>query len=577
MCQFCGKEIHEAVIRDCFSHYGLENWKHWDVSHFNLIIGENGMGKSRLLLAVRELCKNEKITCLYIDFTKIQGKLNDKNQTPRNLADTLLYLGTMPDDAFYNFIPFLENNLVSFSEYLNRLSQDQLEMVMGERRKNINHFLLKHLGRQLVFEGKDGKCMISYREVDKEPLPFLDAVNEMSPGERCILYFALGILCVEADRRCSGNYVLLLDEPENHLHTKALLGLANDLKSRAIAQNSHIVIASHSVFLIPLFRFNEIRLMENGKIRKPKASLYQDAFDTLIGNTNAGGGNLQEFLSSIYHWNFCNYLTECLCEPTTVERATKNDPQLKKLIEQLSKLKQRNQIKLLDYGGGSGRIAKCLQLYFLDNPTSVLRQKLTYDIYDPAPEYHDLPKEVWMGNAYDETTRTLLSEKQYDIVVVYNVLHEVDITEWENTLNRILQLLRDDGILVFGERMVLSQGERPYGKSGYLVLGKEELSIMFGKTNVSVIILPKESNQLNGNRVTRASDPTECCAIISPRVIKITDVTIKEALEHLSKRSKDAVISAMDGGPVKNPPRQYAFYCQQYINAEHALELLEKA
>lgn len=575
------KRAGEEAVRRCFDEYGISGWEKWDFRQFNLITGENGMGKTRLLKAVRDICEKAKIPCIYMDFTKI-GKSSPTEENEENwvkLANPLLYSGPLPEEAYADFIPFLEKNADAFSRYLNQMSESALQTIMGERRDKINQTLMDNLGRELCFDRNEAECRVSSRVSGRKMLSLANAVAEMSPGERSIFYFALGLLCAAEDQRTSGEFVLIMDEPENHLHTRALLNLVNaamELDSKK--PRIRLLIASHSIFLVPLFRFEEIRLIENGAIMLPRGLLYQDVYDRLVGDSGEKGESLQEMLSSISRWTFCNYLTECLCEPIVTDTAKKTDPEMLKLLDVLKPfLQEDKQIRLLDYGGGSGRIAKCLQLRFMEEPEHPLIDRLQYDVYDPDPDYEQLPREPWMGRAYGEGDRNRLPKASYDVVVLYNVLHEIDVTEWKDTLNGILGLLDDGGILVFGERMVLSQGERPFGKSGYLVLGKNELSNLFGDKHVREISLPTGASE-GAEKAEPKKDPTECYEISFPQNIKVTGKGVRRALKTLSARSLHEIKRVIDKGPVQegeHPPRVYAFYCQQYINAEHALELLD--
>ena len=136
------------------------------------------------------------------------------------------------------------------------------------------------------------------------------------------------------------------------------------------------------------------------------------------------------------------------------------------------------------------------------------------------------------------------------------------MTEWADTLNHIFSLLREKGVLIFGERMVLSQGERPYGKSGYLVLRQKELSTLFCDGNVEELFLGKDKR-----------DPTVCCVIqLNGRMVTSTHVT--ETIKVLRDRSWDMIQRFIEQGTDARQAREYAFYCQQYINAKHALGLL---
>lgn len=550
-----------------YEKYGITGWENRLFTRFNLITGENGAGKSRLLRAVRDLCNEAGIPCIYMDFTTI-GKSPPASRYDAGLNDVLLYNYCFPPSVYEDFIPFIENKSEEFSEQLSQINAGGSRAVKS-RREEINRFLETHLGRKLVFirEADGEKCCISSRVDSRKPLPFVEAVAEMSPGEKAILYFALALLCVNRDEQMKKSFVLLLDEPEEHLHAKALRGLIEELrKLDTVSSKGTVFIASHSIFLAPYAQFQDIILLENGAVQYSKASLYEDVYRSLIGNSETSDGNLQEMLASISFWCFGNYLVECLDPPTVSGKASASDPQALKLLNRLLS-RGGADIELLDYGGGKWRIAHCINLYFKEHPNCALSERLKYDVYDRESNSGDMPECPWARQAYvgANAFELKMPEKRYDLVVLYNVLHEVDVTEWARTLNFILSLLKDDGMLIFGERMVLSLGELPYGKSGYLVLGETELHELFGKQYVQRLPRVKDD------------DPTECYVITYPRAISVTSGNVQNAIKALMSRSEDAVEAIIEKRSKSHPARTYAFYCQQYINAKHALSLLAEA
>lgn len=562
-------EISEKI----FSKYGITGWNVWNYSQVNLVMGENGAGKSRFLRALRDACIENHVPCVYMDFTQMKG---DYTQIKRNkkgtssLTGTLLFHGTFDTALYHDFIPTLENDTEAFSRQLMQFrSMSPAVPVIGERLENMNAFLDRHLGRRLDFGTDPTQCTLTCREQGRAPIPVEQALREMSPGERCILYFALGILCVQADENMPNNYLILLDEPENHLHPKALRELIEDVKKKeTLPSNCALVIASHSIFLIPMFEFEEIIHIQGGAIGRPSGHLYGDLYRSLVGGDSPDGSSLQTFMTSLDSWGFANYIAECLAaEPMVRDNPQAADPQFLKLKEMFwSALQTRKEgdppVHLLDYGGGSGRIAKCLKLY-LDQQGVSLDKKLVYDVYDIELQKDTLPQTPWMGETYSEEGNVPIHT--YDFIVLYNVLHEIDITKWAQTLTNMLNMLKSTGLLVFGERNVLSRGERPFGKSGYLVLKLEELKCLFGEKAVEEIPL-----KLNGR------DPTSCYTIRARDADAVTPENVERAVEALSQRMNKAVRQYIDREVASPNSREYAFYCQGKLNAEHALELLRR-
>lgn len=561
--------LNEEKAAAMFSEAGISGWNTWSYSQMNLIMGENGAGKSRFLRAVRDVCIENGIPCVYMDFTQMKGNYE---QIQRNKGDrltgTLIFHGGIDASLYHDFIPMLESDMEAFSLRLMGFKTMSMPVIV-ERLEQINVFLDRHLGRMLDFDSDPEQCMMTCREQGRTAISVEKALKEMSPGERCILYFALGILCVQGDERMPDNYVILLDEPENHLHPKALRALIKDVKQeKTLPSNCRLMIASHSIFLVPMFQFEEIIHIQNGTLGHPSGKLYGNLYRSLVGSDSPDENDLQTFMTSLDQWGFANYIAECLAaEPTVKDDSRETDPQFLKLKELLCpalwKRKEGEQpIRLLDYGGGGGRIAKCLDLY-LKKQNCSLDKKLVYDIYDISPQRSKLPREPWMGEVYQNERG--VPRDTYDFIVLYNVLHEVDVTEWSATLSNIISMLKSTGILIFGERNVLTRGERPFGKSGYLVLELEELKYLFGERFVDEIDVNVQGR-----------DPTSCYVIRIQDKNLIPKENVKRAVKALKQRMDKEVRRYINREVSLPNSREYAFYCQGKINAEHAMELLEE-
>lgn len=152
--------------------------------------------------------------------------------------------------------------------------------------------------------------------------------------------------------------------------------------------------------------------------------------------------------------------------------------------------------------------------------------------------------------------------------MLYNVLHEIGIDEWVKELNFMFDLLSEDGVLLFSEREILSIGEKPYGKSGYLVLGKEELIKLFPNSKIEEIALPDKVRNV-----------TWCYSIKKPEIKSgyPNKKTVMAALKSLKNNTKSKIRNRERNGlGEKRKSRKYAFYCQQYVNVEEALEMLDE-
>lgn len=563
---------------DSFSSLGLFDFEKRTYSKLNLVIGENGSGKSRFLQAARNsLLTSSEVNVIYMDFSAVKpnmqfdsakpqkvnaDKKNEKelniSQEPEDqplLSDAIVFKDSLPQDAYANFVPFVEDNCNSLFDYLwDNWQIKRLKKKMEVRLNAINDHLLSFLKRQVLIL-EDG-CYITDRENTNESKKLNQAILQMSPGERVILYFALGILAISID---NNDYVLLIDEPETHLHPKALVGIIKAVKNDL--NPACAFIATHSIFLIPQFTFEQTIFLEKSCVKKLNSKMYKEIYESLVGDDDHENQTLHTFLSSIYDWQYAGFLAECFLDPTTIDCPNMNDPQYRKLRKILTEYDHGNndKIHLLDYGSGSGRIAKCFNLSSRKDSSDTVCEHLIYSIYDKYSIADDLPTEKWMGRIYSSFDELQKAKNKFEIIVLFNVLHEISIDDWVSEINQMISMLSPDGIIVFGERTELSKGENPFGKSGYLVMNKNDLQLLFGKRNVSEMKLAGVDK-----------DPTSCF-IIAPVNGPITIKHVTDALTSL----KDTTYKTIRGfKTAKANGRSYAFYCQQYINALQALDII---
>lgn len=144
-----------------------------------------------------------------------------------------------------------------------------------------------------------------------------------------------------------------------------------------------------------------------------------------------------------------------------------------------------------------------------------------------------------------------------------NFLHEVEPDKWPSLFNKISDLLKSDGYLLFVEVTTLTNGEWP-NETGYMLLGRSELWTLFDvNTNLSEI-------HIRGNQ--------KSVGILIPRhfLKKVTAKTVSAAINGLERRTYAELkqIRAETANLKKNgdrdsfKARRYAFLSQQYINAK---------
>ena len=536
--------------------YGITNYEYFNLTRNNLILGINGSGKTRMLNMIKDLCEEQEYTLIYMDFSQLGNKYDNTAKLPKEEQNAfnwaLMYKHSGITDnreGVNDLVRFTINNLESLINYINKPSFGDF----SEKRFNeINPFLEEVLGRKII--RVNNKFHITRRENASSSIDISQAIKEMSPGERSIICFVFQLAIMEELKM---EYLLLIDEPETHLHPIALTKLIKHIQTNL--NPKYLFICTHSVFLIPFFDFDEIKMMENNAVNKPSSKLYNDIYSKLIGFESSNEKSIYTFLTSIYEWNYSSFLAECFTNPNEVTEGNVQDIQFIKLKKTIQSYNKKNSIRVLDYGSGSGRIGKCFELLENESPGLPVWSKLKYAMYDK----YVLPnacfkRKKWFDKIIKNDKELKNEKSSFDIIILYNVLHEIPVEEWTDVLNQIIDLLDNNGCIIFGERRVLSKGENPYGTSGYLVLGENEIKELFSISQADIVEVTEQD-----------SDPTMCCIIKkSDLVFPIYEKNVISAIRTLKKRVADTIGECISNG---TKDRKYAFYCQEYFNCMNAL------
>ena len=525
-------------------------------SDTNIIIGPNGAGKTRFLNALRELYGKSKNTALlYGYFPDLMSRRPPKAKRLRK--HTLQQYRDMEDIVFDDFFQEIEAQSEKFFLRVltpESVSEDQANSATLEQ---VSHFFSALTGKAIFAlelpneEGEEEKELVIVGD-NEHQVPLETALDQISPGERMLLYMSVFMALQKKSRK---NEVIILDEPESHLHPKALLKFIRFLTESFTGAT--IWIATHSLFLLPEFEFENIVYMEGGKIQKRDSKLYQSVVAGVLGE---GHENVSRFFMSYAQWQYYGFIKNCFEHPKVRNEVNSKDAQVSELARIIW---SRPNSRILDFGGGSGRVGLSLAEALLPHWDNI-----TYDLYDPHPSYE--------GNAFRVYSKLEDCEGHYDCVVMMNVLHEIVPEEWPNTFRQIYDLLSPEGILIFVEVKALRDGEYP-NDVGYMLLGDMEMDILFCDNNYL------------------SEEEREACYVGSSFVFcyardvlkNATAETVHAAVKHLEERTLQEIVQLRNAekarkdrealGEVLSPEelskkgaeaRRYAFLTQQYINAK---------
>lgn len=533
----------------------------------NLLIGKNGAGKTRFLRARMQSLKerkNENTIPVFLDFSSfyISGtqKLPYDIGRNSNIYDLIFY--DVPID-YSNFLNIIDYGNESMIEDL----RVQLQMNAPASRKQADD-TLQELNKLL--NGLMG-CSISYEnqkpvieKIDERgnvvrQKRYSEMIGEFSPGERIIFDICFFVFYLKVVKK--KKIILLMDEPELHLHPQALMKVMAWLYDSPVVEE--LWVASHSLFLVPMFQFQELVLVDSNRIVSRNSDTYQMIYDELVGIKNI---NVFEFLKSLDNWQYYNFLVECFSHPEAVSKVNPNDEQFQKFITAL-KTKDRAMSRVLDYGAGKFRIWDCIQeAKTIGENVDAIRYE-AYEPYLSAEMEGKLEAKQVHFPLYTQVTQ--IPSNSYDAVVLMNVLHEIDIFEWLNTFRNIKRILKPDGVLILLEVRTLLLGEQPYGNTGYLVLGNEEVYRLFPKDKVV-------DCGLDGGKSNCWVITNEGLGQVSKERIKVCISELRDNSLKLLREEFEKKMRLAHSGEARNAKeisaRSYAFWSQQYINAELALE-----
>lgn len=557
-------KLKNSVLKeyDSFPVSGLKNADKLKYNNINLIIGENGAGKTRFLKSLQnELTNKENTDCVVtLYFPEMFEMVNNsaeedqayifdifKGNIDLDFKDFLKAIENAPDkDSFFedfknwiNTRAIKEKNKAekSFNE-INRIMKTLIDRQV-EINQNGDIYVCKSV------EGVERRCTIT------EAFSF----PEMSPGEKILFYFCLFLYFIQNNEN---KYIFIIDEPECHLHPNKLIFLINKIKSFDFI--SELWIASHSLFLVPLFDFENIILIENGTVVERNSQMYKKIYNALVGNQNV---DIFEFLKSIDSWMYYQWIVEMFALPINVDNLDNKDEQFK-IINNfcLNKMNSNKKIKVLDYGAWKCRIYDCLEMNMDD-----VKQNIEYEAFEPYPD----PNYEYNKNIKLYTDYKMLTEDTYDIIILMNVLHEIPVDEWAKVLNNIGRYLVEEGVLIFIEVKNLTHGEQPYGNTGFLILNDQAVRKCFP----------------NAKKISFEENKSNAWVIDKLSLLELTDQMVIDAISILNQTTKSELKKAYDErikiaktkqrANIEIHARKYAFISQQYINSEFAIELLNSS
>lgn len=225
------------------AYLGGNNWTIKNLNHVTVLFGRNGSGKSKLLRQLRDsnnsdyhYASPERGGDISIDASLVQNELTPGNRANRRQGN---FAQTYRQEVFSR----IQSLLLKIGNLAGKKKEIRIDL------NDVEH-LLSTLLPSFRFEITAENPPYIITRVSSEER--VNNVNELSTGEAEILSLALDILTISLiwDLEDHRKRVLLLDEPDAHLHPDLQQNFAQFLVELVGKYDVQVIIATHSTTLL---------------------------------------------------------------------------------------------------------------------------------------------------------------------------------------------------------------------------------------------------------------------------------------------------------------------------------------
>lgn len=474
------------------------------------------------------------------------------------------------DNIDVNEFSMITESALSFLQRLpHKLVMDDME-TRGDEKKFKSRVTYKRfqLLKNLVYEflGKDLNWESRSSNIDEHDDHFLVKTtgywtinnrefnyNQFSDGEKVLFTYAILLFLLNTNPAIKfKESIIIIDEPELNLHPKAQIKLIETLQ-QLIKGEGQLLIATHSLSIVANMDYGSIFLVRDNALFTPSCSVPFDTVDDLMG-FEEHYNKIVEFLVSTPSWAMTNFMAKCFEDPEIFESADKKDPQLD-IFKDL--ILNHKKIDILDFGSGKGRLLERIK-----ESENVWNRIGMYDCFDIDKTNNDLVLSKGANAIINELKD--INENNYDLVVLVNVLHEIHISFWISTFNKLKKTLKPGGFIAIIEDVELPIGELP-NELGFILLEKEEMKILLGD-KISYITSPLE----------KFKDRILCSLISETELNQLDKKTLITVLEKLKSNSlRDIISFRKDKNRKANLGRLYGLKANSYVNSQLAIDFLK--
>jgi ABC-type branched-subunit amino acid transport system ATPase component len=549
---------------------GLEDIKMHGLNRIVILAGANGSGKSRFLKRIQyggypQVGHQYDVTQFFgiFNFVSKLIRLSDPAQMTKTAlvqtANNAVILGTDHlADCTLAHIQHIQNLWWNSHHQWSRAENSNRNQML-QSYELLNELIEVLIGESLDRDSDDNATLFS------KPI----AQAQLSDGQIALLQWCTAL---HAQGKELSELILLMDEPENHLHPESMI----ETLDRIIAanKNGQIWIATHSVPLIAALYKNHSSDVSLYFMDKGKVEYASEKPDKVLNSLMGGKGNipaLREFIDLPEILANYRFAAQCLEQPAVLRNSTNDDPQGNIINSDISS--STSTLKILDFGCGKGRL---LQYLFVKH-YSDLSSKLDYVGWDDSQK-HDAECKQIIEKVYPNDNNRWFCDKdeffakypgqQFDRVILCNVLHEIAPKDWLGLFSKdsiISSSLKDSGDLLIIEDHLMPQGEYAH-EFGFIVLDTKPLESLFAASDGknSIEVRSEREGRIKGHYIPK-------CLLA-----KVSAITIKQALQLAQEEAKGNIekIRNLKQYTYKSG-REHGFWVQQYTNTGMALEIYQ--
>ena len=385
--------------------------------------------------------------------------------------------------------------------------------------------------------------------------------SNLSDGQKILLQFCMAIYSQE---KALKDLILVLDEPENHLHPSVIIETIERILS--CVTDGQIWIATHSIPLLAHFDPSYLWYVENGKISYA-GRIPEKVLESLLGDETEIA-KLQDFISLPSQFATSRYAFECLLHPTSV-MTNSNDSQSIQIRTDLLDLSKNGKLRILDYGAGKGRLISNICELDEVNQSKLLEviDYIGFDEFNKDKTICEASISKAYGCAekryYNDFTNLFshYDKESFDVVIMCNVLHEIDPKNWLKLFQSngiISNCLKENGILLLIEDQQIPVGEKAYQK-GFLVLDTPQLKELFQVTEQDEGFKFNDKN--NDGRLKSHQIPKNILTRIN------ADSRLK-AIQAMSMTAREKILEIRRLEQSYKNGKLHGFWTQQFANAQ---------